>query len=535
MTVQKSFISSFGSQKILCVLLAIVLFGILLRLYCFHGFWGTDDAEYARLAHAMTQGNFIQFVNENYIENFYGPAHLPLRMGLIYPLSILFRLFGINEWVLILFPLLMSIIGILLAYFCGRLLFGVSAGLIAAAIWSILPLDVRCATSFLPDIPASFSSSLGVSVILLFYYSGRKSRLLLFLGGIIAGVLFGFSWLCKESIVYLVPFCLALMLMSLKDNWKMNIQLWIGVAVGSLGILFTEMLIYYNLWGDFLWRLNENQRSFIQTKAYLFYEGSRFGWPEGSSHLKALLKRLFFDGTNKIFLADQLLFLPFVGLIVSAHSLYWKDKSFLIPALWMLTLIFMYNFSSCSFSSYTPLVLYNRYLHPILLPSVLLVSGFIYKLLSRQNENQNIGRSKERFFWGIILAVLIIIMGCYFTFVSIRGMQRVNSIYETRIVSTKVKPSDQIYTDPLTIKALEFYWGYPEKMNVINFEDLKTEEIPPNSFVLTDVTRVNWLKVNVSMWLTKDYGYKKPEFFDHPPKSWKTIWKNANAVLYRVD
>jgi 4-amino-4-deoxy-L-arabinose transferase-like glycosyltransferase len=534
MTIHNSFFTFLYRHKKLGLLFIIVSVGIALRLYCFHGFWGTDDAEYARLAHAMAQGTFSDFVKENYLEKFYGPAHLPFRIGVIFPLSLLFRLFGVNEWVLVVYPLSISILSILLAYFCGRVVFGVGAGLIASAIWAVLPINVQYATSFRPDIPVTFYTSLGIILLISIIHSNIKGKLSLFSIGGFAGLLFGISWVCKETILYFVPFCAVLLFISVRKNWKDGLSLWAGVATASLGVIIIEMIIYHNLRGDFLFRFHEIERSYIQTKSYLFFEGSRFGWAEGSSYLKALLKRLLFEGPKIIFLNDQYLYLPFFGIIAWAHSLYWKNKGFLIPFLWMIIPAFMYNFSSHSLSSYIPLVLYDSYLLPMIFPAALLTSGFIEKLLSNKVENREIMISRERIFWGIVLTALLIGISSYETFRAVRDIGRTKSIYETRIASSILKPSDRIYTDPLSRKSLEFFWRYPEEMNVIDFENMKGRDITSNSFVLLDCARLNYLKVNVGMWLTKDYGYKEPNFFERPPHSWKRVWGNANAALYHV-
>jgi 4-amino-4-deoxy-L-arabinose transferase-like glycosyltransferase len=524
-----------GGAGKFCILLAILLAAVALRIYCMNGYWGTDDGEYALLANAMAQGNFADFVRENYFRNFNAPAHLPYRMALIAPLSALFRVFGVSEIALLFYPFSISIFGVILAFLCGRLLFSVNAGLISAALWSVFPVDVDLATFFLPDAIASFYGSAGVLVVLFVVLADIRGTFPRFLGGLIAGLLFGISWLSKESIVYLAPFCLFLLVSGAKRNFKGALPLWIGVAAASGGVLLTEMLVYYAQRGDFLLRMHENERSFEQTRSYLFYEGSRFGWPVGGSHMKALLKRLFLDGPSVIFLNEQSLFLPFFGLIAAAHAFHWRDRSFLIPALWMLTLAFMYNFASCSLSAYTPLVLLDRYLHPIMLPAAVLTGGFIAKLLAAKDETTSQDGSRERFFWGMAIACLVATTSLYFAFRQIRDRSSSWTIYEIRRLSGLVKPTDKVYTDPLSGKALEFFWKYPQETKTIDFEGMRADEIEPNSFVLADKVRVNWLKVNVSMWLTKDYGYREPEFLTRPPESWKRVWQNRHATLYKVE
>jgi hypothetical protein len=64
---------------------------------------------------------------------------------------------------------------------------------------------------------------------------------------------------------------------------------------------------------------------------------------------------------------------------------------------------------------------------------------------------------------------------------------------------------------------------------------MRAKDIKPGSFVFVDKFRLDWLKVNVSMWLTKDYGYHAPEFAGRAPESWDIVWKNESGVLYRVN
>ncbi len=517
------------------ILCGIVLVAIALRLYAYHGYFGTDDGEYARLANAMTRGNLIAFIDENYVRNFNAPAHLPLRVALIAPLALLFGLFGVSEHVLVAYPLLISILGVMLAFVCGRFMFGVNAGLIAAAFWAALPQDVILATQFLPDAIASFYASLGVLAVLYMRTCRPTHTFRGFLGGLAAGLLFGISWLSKESIVYLVPFCGLLLVADFWTDAKKTWPLWAGVAVASVGVVLAEMIAYGVVRGDFLLRMHENERSFLQTKSYLFYEGSRFGWPVGGSHAKALLKRLFLDGPATIFLNSQFLYLPCIGLLGAAYGAYWKDRSFLIPALWMITLVLAYDFASCSFAAYTPLVLLDRYLHPILLPASVLAAGLVVKLLGKTGAIVPGSDGRERFFWGSVVAVMVASTTAYSLFRTVRDVDRIRSIYAIRQIAGLVHPADTVYTDPLTGKALEFFWSYPSSMGLVNFERMRAEDVKPGGFVLVDKHRLDWLKVNVSMWLTKDYGYREPEFTGRVPDSWKQLWRRGDATLYRAN
>lgn len=517
------------------ILCGILFAALALRLYTFVGYFGADDAEYARLANAMVEGNLSAFIDENYIRNFHAPAHLRFRLALIAPLALLFRLFGISEWVLVSYPLLISLLGVVLAFLCGRFMFGVKAGLIAAALFAVIPVDVKLATEFLPDAIASFYASAGVLLLLWARESVAKQASHGLLGGLAAGLLFGLAWLSKESIVYLVPLCGLLLIVDFRADFRKAWPIWVGVAAASGGILLAEMVAYGTLSGDFLLRMHENERSFVQTRSYLFYEGSRFGWPVGGSHAKALLKRLFLEGPSTIFLNPQFLYLPLLGLLAAAYGAYWKDRAFLLPALWMITLVLAYDLASCSLSTYTPLVLLQRYLHPILLPACVLTAGLIVKLLAKRVAVAAGNDTRERFFWGSVIAFMLFSTAGYSVFRAVGDVNATRTVFSIRHIASLVNPSTTVYADPLTAKALEFFWRYPPSTGLVNFEGMRVEDIKPGSFVFVDKHRLDWLQVNVSMWLTKDYGYHAPEFAKRVPESWEIVWQNANGVLYRIN
>ena len=515
-------------------LCGILLVAAALRVQTFRGYWGTDDGEYALLANALATGQFHAFVTEHYVNNFHGPAHLPYRIALVAPLSLAFRAFGVSEISLVAYPFLVSMLSVVLAFVTGRLLFGTAAGLIAASFWALLPVDVELATQFLPDGIASFYASVGLVAVLYMMTKGSDGAAKRFLVGLFAGLCFGASWLAKESVAYLVPVCGVFFLVDARKSLKAAYPLWIGVAAGSIGVLAAEVITYAVTAGDPFRRMHETERMYAQTKAYLFYEGSRFGWPVGSSRLKAVLARLFSEGPRLILLNERFLLLPMVGLLAVAHGAYWRRRAFFLPGVWLITLLAAYNFATTSFSSYTPLVLYHRNLHPLALPSVVAAAGLMVMLLASERPDDLRPFVRERKFWGGASALALIAVSAYYTFRQVRGIYGIRPLYEIREVARLVPPSEMVYTDPLSGKSLEFHWKYPHSARLVNFEGMAAEDVRPGSFVLVDRARLNWLKVNVGMWLTRDYGYHEPAFASAPPATWERLWGNQQSTLYRV-
>jgi hypothetical protein len=116
----------------------------------------------------------------------------------------------------------------------------------------------------------------------------------------------------------------------------------------------------------------------------------------------------------------------------------------------------------------------------------------------------------------------------------IRSAETVRPMNATRDIALKASPQEPVYTDPLSRKALEFSWKYPLTTQVRDFEGMQAEDIQPGSLVLVDSNRLDWLHVNVSRWLTKDYGYHPPAFASKAPASWKVMQRGMYATLYRV-
>ena len=194
----------------------------------------------------------------------------------------------------------------------------------------------------------------------------------------------------------------------------------------------------------------------------------------------------------------------------------------------------MFNFASPSLASYTPLVLLNRYLVPILLPAAVLTAGLLVRLFATPEGAEPQAR-RERLFWGGLTATALLIACAVVGFSEARDLKRIQPIYQLREVAAHTTPQDVVYADPLSRKALEFFWRYPQSSKLVDLEGLQATDVAPGSYVIVDKTRLQWLNVNVSMWLTKDYGYHAPGFAVARPDDWKPVWRNQSSTLYKVD
>jgi len=509
------------------ILLLILLIAVFLRVKLYTGFIPLDDAEYAKIAFQISQGTFSR-------QDYAGPPVFPLRIGIVLPTAFLFRIFGPSEWSMAIYPLALSLSILVLVFFFTSRLFNYFAGLGAAAIWAFLPKEMEISTMLRPDLPATFYAFLGVFVIYSARRAGMRNRLISFAFGAVGGLSFGAAWLCKSSVLYFIPFCLILILYDLKRDFNKNAAIWSGVALGSILVFGGESIFYFLQTGDWLFRVHEIDRNYILYPEWFFVEGSRFGVAEGASYLKGLIKRLFLDGPSMIFLNITFLYLPFFGLLACLHAWLWKDQRFYFMTFLFASLIIMFNFATTSLTSYKPLPLFIRYFYPLCFPAAVLTSGLLSKLIIQPRINSQNGRTKERLFWGCVLAAIIIIIVGYSTFRGIRGRSQTWSAAE-KAVAHLLGPSDRLYTDPLSKNGIEFFGNYSSKVNIINYSELPVDKkIPYGSYLLVNKSYNEWLKINKGTWLNKD-GFQLPHVVKNPPKTWKKLWYNNNAVLYRVD
>ncbi len=341
------------------LLAVIVVLAAAVRAYGFRGYSGLDDAEYARFAYLLA--NRMPFPSD-----YTGPAVFPLRIGVIAPTALFYQAFGVSEWATVLYPFAISLAGIVLVYWCASLFFESGAGVLAAGLLAFFIWDIDSATRLLPDLPAAFFATAGVAVIA---WAGKRAPMqpsASLFAGIAAGLAFGLSWLSKETVAYLVPFCAVWLALTVRRDGRSAMIVWIGVALGAASILFAESIVYFISAGDPLFRVHEMERNYRQWPNGFFTEGSDFGWAPGRDYRAALIDRLFVSGPARLLFEASFYSLPAIGLAAAGAALIRGRREYLVPALWLGSLVLMFNF----FSSSTTSVHSARTVSPLSLPAV---------------------------------------------------------------------------------------------------------------------------------------------------------------------
>jgi hypothetical protein len=349
--------------------------------------------------------------------------------------------------------------------------------------------------------------------------------------GVLAGLMFGASWLCKESVVYSIPFCALL----LTFRWRAGIPLGIGMLIGVVAIFGGEMLAYGYSAGDPLFRLHETERNYSQNAKYFFTEGSRWGWPVGESFASAVRRRLFVSGPATIFLNRQALFAPLLAAVAVMYGLASRDRRFFAPALWFLTLALAFNFASSSLSVYRPLVLFDRYLLPVFFAATVLCGGLLSALLwPTERAAHGMARIGGRVA-GLCLAGGLFWVASTEVYLGVKYRPRWWAA-DVRVLADTIQPHDRVFADTLSLRGLRFFQAYPTPTSWTDFDEIDAgTRLPVGSTIIVNQPYLNWLRTNGGLWGDRTSGYAGDAFLATIAANWTVVWHGENTTVYRVD
>ena len=467
-------------------LLLVLIFAVALRLIFFTGSTTSDELAYYSYANDAVNNKFELL-----------PDHFSSRMGLIYGQAFLYKIFGINEFTSNLLPLIASLLGIILIFYTGKLLFNEKIGLLSAFLLSFYPLDVIYSTRLLPDLPAAFFMALSAFFFLKAERSSPKKNIFL----LISGIALGIAYLIKELSLILVLFFVLYALYRRKI-----VKNYAFIFVGVLLFLIIEFVYAYVHTGNPLYRyfaIESQEVYFMRTFYYSYFT------------LQGLLSRLFFH--YPYFMLSDVHYGSFFIFVIMAvfYFIINRNKNTNILLLWFFSIFFYLNFGTVSFYRYVPIGVTDRFLVMITFPSILLLSNFIVQ--------KNFIRSKLTNF--IILFLFLTSLG--FIYVS-KDRSQINEIKEAHefLIKNRVK---LVYTDERTSSVLKYLSGYKNIYEIKEFQKYDTLNFDPdadkNIFVL-DMKKIEDANILVNLNMIKSFtkSYKNIRFpyeVSNPPSNWK--------------
>jgi len=452
------------SEKINKKLFLIVLFALFLRAYFYVGPNLNDDIDYIFSANQVANGDFYPI---------YGHSINALRSMMTLPIALFFKLFGPGEITSSLYPLLCSLLTVIVCFFLGKVLINEKVGLYSALIISFFPLDIAYSTQLVPTTPLTLFLSLS---LLSFLEAEKKSKKLFYF---LSGLFIGIGYLANE--LFFVGFIFLISYIILHKKIKSN---YIFIFFGALSIFFIEATFLYITTGNPLHRINvihETERMIGTNTALDYYP------------------RVVFKLLNINFEAHEgnLGIFFYLFLISSLYALSKKNKKMLFLTLWVL-LTFLYLEFGIMTTEFKPIAKWVRYLI-IFGPSFSILTAFAIS---------NIKKVNVQYF----VLILIFLLSLPYAYGAVQTYRDWTSVFKEEYIFLKGLENKTIYTDQGSLGFLMVYFNF--KKDIRNLEFRSIEEIK-DAYVIVDGS--------VGAVYYPPMRERIPQFVRNPPENWKLL------------
>ena len=479
------------------LLSAILLLALVLGLFFYTGVDYSDSLAYSEFAYNLSKGSLALEVN-----------HSAFRLGLLYPVSLIYSMFGVSQFSSNILVLIFSLASIILIYKFGSLLFNTKVGLLSAALLSFFPLDVVYSTRLLTDLPSAFFVSLSVYLFLKQekMHTNIKSSIYL----VISGMSLGIAYLIREMSLLIVIFFAAYFIYNMK--FKINYAL---AALGFIMVASLELVYFFSLTGNAFFRLSLVSSDWVAAMKATNFFGT------GSFPI-SILHHLY------IIFTDNLLGTYYLFIFTAVtYAIVYKKKEAYALLLWFIPVLAYIVFGTASLSSYIPFPAGSRFLSIVTMPSILILSYFLM-----QNESV----IKRVLLPSVVVLLFVTSVAYIYTSPERFSLDEIENAYNY----INKLPTKKIYTDQRTAMVLSFLDGYKGSHRIEKFSSYKYS-IKDGKYLNVFVSNlsgvkdsyivVNWKIINFLTDSKK--GVRFPDQIYNLPENWvlkKEIGKGSSRV-----
>lgn len=262
---------------------------------------GSDDAGYVAVAQNLAGGTLPD-----------GEAQwFGARAAFLWPVALVFRVFGADDYTAVAWPFACSLLAILAAFLVARELVGRRPALVAAGLVAFAPIDVLWATRLRPDAVMPAFIALAVWAALRARRSGRPQAWLLG-----AGALTGLAWSARETALVMIPVVAVAAWPALRGAWR---RTW--AYVGGLALVPAALVVVFAFAGRPLWPLTT-------TAGAGSFRSPAAGWDATTAYLAQMVTAV---GNPR---SPLFLMLPLV-LIAASVALVRRNRATILPAAWL--------------------------------------------------------------------------------------------------------------------------------------------------------------------------------------------------------
>jgi hypothetical protein len=495
----------------LFILLLLLLLCLGIRLINFVGIGINDDIAYLHDARCLASVGCSPISS--------GFNQLGFRLGMVFPLALLYKLFGYNELGFSLYPLLSSLLTCALIYLTALKLWGRPAAVFASLLWIFYPLQIVFDTQL---VPSNQHATCVIAALFLYFcavprknsiyesqfdFSSKwKEPVLLISSGVCLGIAWWMNEIFVTFIFAMIPFLLIL-------RPKIKNLTWI--LIGFLLIISIELLIVKFSSGSWFARFT----CILKTESAV----------ESNKDTKYLLKALF-KLWNIDFLNSEghfgIIWYLFIGATIL--TVFLKDKIPLSLALgsWLWLFYLQWGIQS---PEGTPIAKYIRYISMIV-PLQCLTFGALLKHFMQYSKKLK----------AVIISLFIVLLvHLFYSGTSAVKMVRIRTEDFKEItkilLDLKLKKDDVIYTDDLTANFIKVY--SKDNLTIKNLNHSGMNNPPEEGIVIVDGS---WYVAKLD-----DYRMTIPAWFSAPiPPQWQLLYtvpgknigdyKDFDPKIYRI-
>lgn len=499
-------------QKVLVTLALAGVFAFIIQLFFISPQIMSDDMEYYFWATKFPRMPEI-------------PSHWSLRIGLLLPVSLLYRIFGHAELVYYTVPFISIILLAVSTCWLGIRLFSRPVGLFGALSVITIPNLLTESSLLLPDIPATACITTGFGILAALAPESTtaqvKPKASSFWWCFLAGGFFGWAYLVKE---YYILFALiipaAFVIFDLP--WKRLIPLAGGMAAAFSIEAFLGLMFYENPFIRLMTTQPRETEGFIERDMWRVL-----------TYLPTLLKQR--GGYGPFSLA-------IIGAAAMLTGIYKKQKEMTFLAVWFFVIFFIITLIGLmpvlfNWQEETLLRLHKfRYWTLILPPLFIAGTAGLKAALVWMMKRFDATMQKSRGTVFVILAVLLII----YASVSLRGVWNFPNLLrngadhyiELRSFLTREADSEKLIWINRDIKVSferilpifrNNFWGNPVWSAQIKY--LNTD----GQYLREDEITSGWVLVDRYFFKTKFQPI--PDYLEDPPSDWRLIFESENKDI----
>ncbi len=455
-------------------LMLIVLFALALRLYFFVGYNLSNDMSYVNYAVHIFDKGFLPADSNG------------VRIAFLYPVGLSLKVFGVSDLSAILYPLLTSILSIVLIFYFGKILISQKAGLLAAFFLSIYPLDIIYATQTMTDVPLSFLTALSA---LLFILGMRENNAKFFL---LSGIVLGLAYLTNITGLLVLLFMAGYAAYTRKMS-----RSYAFVLIGFLLLFSLESVRYFGTSGDLLLRLK--------------VVDAHYSGPDSSynTDLNFYPNLMLNKGPQSIY------GIFFYAFFISAAYFLWKRNKSTDILLIMFFSFFLYlQFGSRSFHEYMPIHKLDRLLSVLSVPMMLTISAFLC-MLSNKKES-------PRFVLAVLMGTALSLTSLFYTYNIHQSFMEPMIDQKDIYLFSLNSINKTIYADRGTAAYLRFQYRFEKDGMIMPLSDVAQLDELRDSYVVVNGTRGV---------IETDTEHR---YLRNPPSNWLLIkeFSNANQKIF---